>query len=99
MSIKYTQALAVAYNTIGDEPNFNIFNNKLASLGGGKIESNFIPQLIDFYQDARPATANIAPATSNYQEGLAGNADTNGTHKDEGFHTILRLPSHSLRVA
>ena len=100
MSIKYTQALAVAYNTIGDEPNFNIFNNKLASLGGGKIESNFIPQLIDFYQDARPATANIAPATSNYQEGLAGNADTNGTHKDEGIpnYTTFAIPFIESRI-
>lgn len=61
LSLKYTQALAIAYNCIGDEPNFNIINNKLASLGGGKVESNFIPQLIEFNGDVKPTIAAAAP--------------------------------------
>lgn len=51
LSLKYTQALAVAYNCVGDKQNFEIINNKLASLGGGKIDANYIPQLIEFSQD------------------------------------------------
>ena len=60
LSLKYTQALAVAYNCIGDKENFNIINNKLASLGGGKIESNFIPQLIEFNGEVTPSIAAVA---------------------------------------
>ena len=60
LSLKYTQALAVAYNCIGDKENFNIINNKLASLGGGKIESNFIPQLIEFNGEVKPSIAAVA---------------------------------------
>ena len=60
LSLKYTQALAVAYNCIGDKANFNIINNKLASLGGGKIESNFIPQLIEFNGEVKPSIAAVA---------------------------------------
>ena len=59
LSLKYTQALAVAYNCIGDKENFNIINNKLASLGGGKIESNFIPQLIEFNGEVKPSIAAV----------------------------------------
>ena len=60
LSLKYTQALAVAYNCIGDKENFNIISNKLASLGGGKIESNFIPQLIEFNGEVKPSIAAVA---------------------------------------
>ena len=53
LSLKYTQALVIAYKCIGDEDNFNTTNNKLASLGGGKVESNFIPQIIEFSGDVK----------------------------------------------
>lgn len=63
LSLKYTQALAIAYKCVGDKENFNIINNKLASLGGGKIESNVIPQLIEFNGEVKPTIAAAAPQT------------------------------------
>lgn len=63
LSLKYTQALAIAYKCVGDKENFNIINNKLASLGGGKIESNVIPQLIEFNGEVNPTIAAATPQT------------------------------------
>ena len=94
LSLKYTQALAVAYNCIGDKPNFDIINNKLASLGGGKIESNFIPQLIEFNGEVRPSIAAAAPST-------ASSAGANGTEtKEEGIpsYTAFAIPFIESRI-
>ncbi len=55
-SLKYTQALAVAYNCLGDKAQLETVNNKLASLGGGKVGADYIPSLISFAQN------NDAPA-------------------------------------
>lgn len=85
LSLKYTQALAVAYNCVGDKQNFEIVNNKLASLGGGKIESNFIPQLIEFSQDNTERS--MAAATSSYNAQPA--AESQATAHAEG------IPSYS----
>ena len=96
MSLKYTQALAVAYNTIGDEPNFNIINNKLASLGGGKIDSNFIPQLIDFNQEVRPTIV-----AANQTNSLANENGTSAeTTKEEGIpnYTTFAIPFIESRI-
>ena len=57
-SLKYTQALAVAYNCLGDKGQLEAVNNKLASLGGGKVGADYIPSLISFAQNAdAPALA------------------------------------------
>lgn len=48
MSLKYTQALAVAYNCNGNKTQFALVNNKLASMGGGRITSDFVPTIITF---------------------------------------------------
>ena len=80
LSLKYTQALAVAYNCIGDKENFNIINNKLASLGGGKIESNFIPQLIEFNGEVKPSIAAVATQ----QQSIDG--DSQAKEEEKGIH-------------
>lgn len=72
LSLKYTQALAVAYICTGDKENFGLVNYKLASLGGGKIEENVIPRFIDFVQEAGPTVAAIPSADAgDQQESLA----------------------------
>ena len=47
-SLKYNQALAVAYNCVGNTSQFEKANNKLASLGAGKVASDYIPSLISY---------------------------------------------------
>ena len=95
LSLKYTQALAVAYNCIGDKPNFDIINNKLASLGGGKIESNFIPQLIEFNGEVRPAIASTAPSTAT-QVSTGSGSET----QEEGIpsYTAFAIPFIESRI-
>ena len=96
MSQKYTQALAVAYKSIGDDANFDIFNNKLASLGGGKIESNYIPQLIDFSQDVIPAVA--ANVSSDAPSSTSSNAEA--TPQEEGIpnYSAFAIPFIESRI-
>ena len=95
LSLKYTQALAVAYNCIGDKDNFNTINNKLASLGGGKIESNFIPQLIEFNGEVRPTIAAAAPSTAS-QISTGNGAEA----KEEGIpsYTAFAIPFIESRI-
>lgn len=57
-SLKYTQALAVAYNCTGEQAQLEQVNNKLASMGGGRIASNYVPQLISYAQNAPLVAAN-----------------------------------------
>ena len=47
-SIKYTQALAVAYNCVGNKSQLEAVNNKLASMGAGRVGDDYIPSLISF---------------------------------------------------
>lgn len=95
LSLKYTQALAVAYNCIGDKPNFDIINNKLASLGGGKIESNFIPQLIEFNGEVRPSIASATTSTATQVS-----ADSGSEIKEEGIpsYTSFAIPFIESRI-
>lgn len=50
-SLKYNQALAVAYNCVGNTSQFEKANNKLASLGAGRISQDFIPSFISYSGD------------------------------------------------
>ena len=59
MSVKYTQALAVAYNCVGNEKELETVNNKLASLGVGKVSSDYIPSLIAYGQNGQNIGANV----------------------------------------
>ena len=63
-SLKYTQALAVAYKCIGMEAELETVNNKLASMGGGRISSDYIPSLISFSQENLVAATDV-PANNN----------------------------------
>ena len=99
LSLKYTQALAIAYKCVGDKENFNIINNKLASLGGGKIESNVIPQLIEFNGEVKPTIAAAEPQTqtlSNDQRPLpfhaSKTASTNGRRRTATRHWMSIAP-------
>lgn len=60
-SLKYTQALAVAYNCTGNKDQLAETNKKLASLGGGKVGDDFIPVPIS-YSNNSVATASVRPA-------------------------------------
>lgn len=97
LSLKYTQALAVAYNCVGDKQNFEIINNKLASLGGGKIDSNFIPQLIEFSQDN--TERNLASAaTSSY--GTQPTTESQATANADGIpaYSAFAIPYIESRI-
>lgn len=56
-SLKYNQALAVAYNCVGNTSQFEKVNNKLASMGGGKVSSDYIPSLISYSGENVPASS------------------------------------------
>ena len=94
LSLKYTQALAVAYNCIGDKENFNIINNKLASLGGGKIESNFIPQLIEFNGEVKPSIAAVATQ----QQSIDGDSQDKEEEKGIPAYSAFAIPFIENRI-
>lgn len=94
LSLKYTQALAVAYNCIGDKANFNIINNKLASLGGGKIESNFIPQLIEFNGEVKPSIAAVATQ----QQSIDGDSQAKEEEKGIPAYSAFAIPFIENRI-
>ncbi len=47
-SIKYLQALAISYSCVNEFDKMATVNNKIASLGGGKVSSDEIPLLLTF---------------------------------------------------
>lgn len=64
-SLKYTQALAIAYNCLGDKAQLDAVNQKLASMGGGRISADYIPSLISYSQNGvEPDVAQAAPAAA-----------------------------------
>lgn len=96
LSLKYTQALAIAYKCIGDKDNFNIINNKLASLGGGKIESNVIPQLIEFNGEVKPTIAVAAPQTPSSSD--TGQQTTAEEEKGIPAYSTFAIPFIESRI-
>ncbi len=45
-SVKYMQALAVAYDCLGNKADFDTVNGKLASMGAATVEANVTPTLL-----------------------------------------------------
>lgn len=83
-SLKYTQALAVAYNCLGNKEQLELINNKLASLGGGKVGADYIPSLISFAQNtdatslaqSRPSVANGSYAPSEESSSVVASSES-----------------------
>nr|MBP7471916.1 caspase family protein [Prevotella sp.] len=78
-SLKYTQALAIAYSCMGDAKQLDATNVKLAALGGENISSSIAPSLIGF-DDKTATTSSLASTTSNNQPALSStsqNPDNN----------------------
>ncbi len=70
-SVKYTQALAIAYSCIGDNAKLEHTNEKLQRLGGGTVSANAVPSLISYSSDsqmANNATASVAETASSLAE-------------------------------
>lgn len=65
-SVKYTKALAVAYNCSGNTSRLTEVNNKLASLGGGRIAADFIPTLISYGADTDAPVPSRQLATTSH---------------------------------
>lgn len=60
-SLKYTQALAIAYSCMGDKKQLEATNFKIAALGGSKVAANAAPALIGF--NDKSAMGNAVAAT------------------------------------
>lgn len=91
-SLKYNQALAVAYNCVGNVSQFEKANNKLASLGGGKVASDYIPSLISYSGENVPASA---VAASSY---TSPSAAVSSSSASSGFPTAVSddaIPAYS----
>lgn len=67
-SIKYTQALAIAYKCVGNTSQMDVVNNKLSSLGGGRVSADIIPSLISFSDSAPQLAAGEMAVTSAPQQ-------------------------------
>lgn len=63
-SMKYTQALAIAYNCTGNKAQLETVNNKLASMGGGRVASDYIPTLISYSQETVQPSGNLVASNS-----------------------------------
>ncbi len=59
-SLKYMQALATAYNCLGNERELTALNSKIASLGGNTVSSSTVPALVNYA--GTPATGTPAPS-------------------------------------
>ena len=91
-SLKYNQALVVAYNCVGNVSQFEKANNKLASLGGGKVASDYIPSLISYSGENVPASA---VAASSY---TSPSAAVSSSSASSGFPTAVSddvIPAYS----
>lgn len=73
-SLKYNQALTVAYNCVGNTSQFEKANNKLASLGGGRISQDYIPSLISYSGDNTSSAVTSGGYASNAN--YSSNANT-----------------------
>lgn len=60
-SLKYMQALATAYNCLGNTKELTTMNGKITSLGGSAVSSSAVPALVDYSGNV---LANAAPASS-----------------------------------
>lgn len=76
-SLKYMEALATAYQCLGNAGEMNALNNKISSLGGNAVSASSIPSLMAFADNsASPAIATagnnnaqlFAPATATADE-------------------------------
>lgn len=62
-SVEFWQAMAVACNYSGNETGYNSANNRLASLGQGRVTKDVVPELISL-DGRKPASAIAAAAKS-----------------------------------
>ncbi len=94
ISVKYTQALAVAYNCTGNIQELEQVNNKLASLGAGKIGQDYIPSLIAYGQDGQELGKNTTGKAGTQPQAGASNISATATSADNGPQD-LKIPEYS----
>ena len=61
-SSQFWEALAIAYNYTGNEAGFNMANNKLMSIGAGRITKTVIPEIISLDGAKKGTALNMAMA-------------------------------------
>lgn len=83
-SIKYNQALAIAYKCTEQTSQMDMVNNKLSSLGGGRVASDVIPSLISF-SDSAPQMA----MDGGVQEASAQNTSSSADYAEIPAYSVF----------
>ncbi len=73
-SVKYIQALGVAYSCMGDNGKLESVNTKLSMMGGATVAANAAPSLISYGDNSSNATAATSP--SNIASALASSTSS-----------------------
>ncbi len=99
MSVKYTQALAVAYNCTGNMQELEQVNNKLASMGAGKIGNDYIPSLIAYGADGQELGKKTPGSTGTAIPSSVAASTTPATQPSDGNGagqgSDMAIPSYS----
>ena len=82
-SLKYTEALAVAYKCIDELKQMEIVNNKLASMGGGRISSNVIPTLLSYSGEGGQNTGSLTASSHSARPSHASSSGISGSSSSQ----------------
>ena len=78
-SLKYMEALATAYNCLGETSQMEIMNNKIASLGGRTVSTSSVPSLVTYSSNAKSSSvASTSSVQASYSTPAA--SSTSGTN-------------------
>ena len=92
-SLKYNQALTVAYNCIGNTSQFEKANNKLASLGAGRISQDYIPSLISYSGNSMSSNTGAAGGYTTHANPVGSSVTSGGVPIAGG--TAEQIPAYS----
>lgn len=85
-SLKYMEALAVSYHSLGKAADLHALNKKMTSLGGQALSESNVPTLMA-YNDA--PTASVTPSKTYNQHSLANMTD-NATESIPDYQTFAK---------
>jgi len=89
-SLKYMEALATAYQCLGNSGEMNALNSKISSLGGNAVSASSIPSLMAFSDNGTPAPTATASAKNYNSQLFATPAATATTEEVPEYQTFAK---------
>lgn len=89
-SLKYMEALATAYQCLGNSGEMSALNTKISSLGGNTVSASSIPSLMAFNDSNTPATTTSATAKNYNSQLFATPAATAATEEVPEYQVFAK---------